>query len=784
MRCAEFTGSSSRIESGTEAERFPGRSGEGGRFREGAGEAAGRTSRERFSYGRKKEGKNKFRGEVFMETIQFTVPEERHRRKWLEMGGRDAAGNLYQADSDSLWVNGRRVMPVMGEFHFSRLEPEGWREAILKMKAGGVTIVATYVFWNHHEEKRGEWDFTGCRDLRSFLKICGEEGMKVWLRIGPWAHGECRHGGFPDYVQYADDFEKRTDDPKYLELVETLYRRIGEEARGMMCKDGGPVIGIQLENEYGHCGGPADRAEQARHMKTLYRLAKEAGLETPYYTATAWGGACTIDETLQVLSGYVDAPWEDSTEKLPPMENYLFIPYRDDANTGSDFHKADASESSIREDYPYLTAELGGGLQVTSHRRPVLSGADNGAHIVTVLGAGAALVGYYMYHGGINPAGRYTDLNEAQCIGGNTTTPRKSYDFDACINEAGKLSESYGVLKKYHHLLATFGEELAGASVVLPENRPKSPEDAETIRAALRWNEEKNMGFLFVNNHVRNLRMEEHDQVTARICFADGTEKTVEKLRFAPGRCYVLPIHLQAGSVTIQKTSASLLGRLGKRIFLYSQEKPVLDAEDPEGLITVLTEEEADRSFLYEDGLYIAETADSCIIEEQGVKKLIAGEEQKVLVYREDGSREELWARPGEAANLQSRLRADFEQIEEDPDKNGQIRSRTYRLRLEGLQKVEVNQVYLNVQYLGDRAEVWQNGELTDDWFTTGRPWNIALRRLGYPSELLIRVFDSNHTIPCRFGQKVYYDLPVEPGCEIKQVRLIPEFVMPLERES
>lgn len=85
-----------------------------------------------------------------------------------------------------------------------------------------------------------------------------------------------------------------------------------------------------------------------------------------------------------------------------------------------------------------MTAELGGGLQVTSHRRPVSKAIDNAGHIICVLGAGANLIGYYMYHGGINPDGKYSDLNEAQSIGGNTTVPRKSYDFDACINEAGK----------------------------------------------------------------------------------------------------------------------------------------------------------------------------------------------------------------------------------------------------------------------------------------------------------------------------------------------------------
>ena len=87
----------------------------------------------------------------------------------------------------------------MGEFHFSRYEPEDWEEELLKMRAGGVDIAATYVFWIHHEERQGEWDFTGCRDLRRFLEICRRIDMPVWLRIGPWAHGECRNGGFPDW---------------------------------------------------------------------------------------------------------------------------------------------------------------------------------------------------------------------------------------------------------------------------------------------------------------------------------------------------------------------------------------------------------------------------------------------------------------------------------------------------------------------------------------------------------------------------------------------------------
>ena len=194
-----------------------------------------------------------------MNENRIIIDSAEKETRLLPMGGTDSQGNLWQVDNLSFLKNGKRFLPVMGEFHFSRYEPEDWEEELLKMKAGGVGIVATYVFWIHHEEKKGEWDFTGCRNLRGFLEACKRADMPVWLRIGPWAHGECRNGGFPDWLAQDKTMQVRTNDPAYLKLVEAFYQKVGEQAAGMMCKDGGPIIGIQLENEYGHCGGPSDR---------------------------------------------------------------------------------------------------------------------------------------------------------------------------------------------------------------------------------------------------------------------------------------------------------------------------------------------------------------------------------------------------------------------------------------------------------------------------------------------------------------------------------------------
>jgi beta-galactosidase GanA len=128
------------------------------------------------------------------------------------------------------------------------------------------------------------------------LQTCQQVGLDVILRIGPWCHGEVRNGGFPDWLQKLGDtnaLKLRSDDPTYLGYVQKLYEQIGQQARGLLWKDGGPVIGIQLENEY---GGPL------QHLLTLKNMAQAAGMDVPLYTHTGNGGGA---ELLPVSGVYV-----------------------------------------------------------------------------------------------------------------------------------------------------------------------------------------------------------------------------------------------------------------------------------------------------------------------------------------------------------------------------------------------------------------------------------------------------------------------------------------------
>ena len=149
-----------------------------------------------------------------------------------------------------------------------------------------------------------------------------------------------------------------------MQYVEQFWTRLAQEIKGEMCKDGGPIIGIQLENEYCHAGGPSDKSRGVEHMKSLKRLALKLGYEVPYYTATGWGGAIVLEgETLPVLGGYVDAPWAGHTHEMPACENFLMMSFRQDENIGADLAIDQGADCTFsKEDNPYLTAELGGGF--------------------------------------------------------------------------------------------------------------------------------------------------------------------------------------------------------------------------------------------------------------------------------------------------------------------------------------------------------------------------------------------------------------------------------------
>ena len=403
-------------------------------------------------------------------------------------------GDIISINSKNILYNSAPWIPITGEFHVSRYPQKEWKEELKKIKQGGIDVVASYVFWNHHEEIEGSWNWNERRDLRKFLETCKEVGLMAIVRVGPWCNGEVRYGGFPDWIQHSlkwespKDKSKRPDSSEYLASVKRLYQQIGQQMKGLYWKDGGPIIGIQIENEYS--GTP-------EHLLALKKLAREAGMDVPLYTKTGWPKMekqMPLGELIPLYGAYPDAAWESSYEKFEGLkDNYSFRSQRTDEYIASDFNNTRGEEDEAsRALYPFLTAETGGGMFVSDHRRVLVDPKDVASLALCQLGSGCVGIGYYMYHGGENPS---EDLNKTQKIGDIFDTNVISYDFQAPLGEYGQIREHYKWLRRMHLFIDGF-KNLAEMPASIP---------SQSLRWSVRSKEDS--GFIFVNNYQRLLEM-------------------------------------------------------------------------------------------------------------------------------------------------------------------------------------------------------------------------------------------------------------------------------------
>jgi hypothetical protein len=463
------------------------------------------------------------------------------------LGGKSSSGREITVNSRYLTLDGKPWLPVMGEFHYSRYPEPYWEEELLKMKAGGVQIVSTYVFWIHHEEIEGQFDWSGQRDLQHFVQLCKRNGLYVFLRIGPYAHGEVRNGGLPDWVVAGGAVRK--NDPHYLAFVRRYFEQIGKQVSGLFWKDDGPIIGVQLENEYAQRGPDAGAA----HISELKRLAHEAGLDAPLYTITGWDDPdYPAGEVIPMFGGYVDNFWDSSLEDLPPTGYYLFETRNIISVTGKEGRPVQ---------YPFFMAEAGGGIQSAYHRRPVISGDDIAAMTLTRLGSGANLYGYYMFQGGANPEGKLTSLQESAAVDHVYDLPRVSYDFQAPLGQFGQMNPPFRATKLFHLFLNDFGSYLAPMETVLPQVVPKDAFDRTTVRVAARV--QGNRGFVFVNNYQRLYPLPEHHDVQFRLALPNETLVLPRHpVNLPSGAYFIWPVNLDLNGALLKYATAQLLTKL------------------------------------------------------------------------------------------------------------------------------------------------------------------------------------------------------------------------------
>jgi len=485
----------------------------------------------------------------------------------LRMRGESPSGEVVDFTNYYMTKNGQAHFVVSGEFHFSRYDSRFWEEEILKIKAGGVNLIATYMFWNHHENEIGNIDFTGNRDIRLFLQLCAKHDVRAILRIGPYAHGECRNGGLPDWM-FGRPFEVRTNDEGYLFYVRRYFAAIGEQVADLMFTKGGNVVGIQLENEYMAACSPWDVTvavnrewmiegrDGLAHIEMLRSIAQDAGISSAFLTCTGWGGAPCIDnEMLPLWGGYAYCPWEfweggDHDHSL--TGNYIFVNGHNE-NDPSDYDKK----------YPYACCELGGGMQVWYPYRFVVEPESVEAMILVKVAGGCNFIGYYMYHGGRNPVINGISMNEQ-------LTPRVSYDFQAPIGDFGRVKESYHRIRLLHYMFKACEGSLCDMDVVIdPEQSKISPEDVTAVRYGVRSNGES--GFLILNNYQDHVNQTDKSGLSFCISTKTGelTIPAAGEITLPKDASCMLPFNLKLGSVTLATSTAQYITTVADAAFFF-----------------------------------------------------------------------------------------------------------------------------------------------------------------------------------------------------------------------
>jgi hypothetical protein len=476
-------------------------------------------------------------------------------------------GHTLTLDSRSLLRDGKPWVLISGEFHFARCPAAEWRDELLKLKAGAVSVVTTYIFWIHHEEVEGMWDWTGQRDLGKFLRTCKEVGLDVLLRIGPWCHGEVRNGGFPDWLQKLGDskaIQLRRDEPGYVGYVGKLYARIAQQTKGLLWKEGGPVIAVQVENEY---SGPSE------HLMTLKKMAQEAGIDVPLYTCTGWGsgGAAPFGEIVPFSGSYADGFWDRSIARSGGYRGALRFSGARRGNAAAMGALGAATASPVATPargggYPFCTCELGAGMTPSYHRRVFMYPEDAESMGLVKLGSGVNLLGFYMYHGGQNPDGKLTYLNETQASGYWNDLPVKNYDFQAPLGEYGQEREHYHWMRLLGMFMKDFGGGLAGMQSHSPN-----------MRGGLNWAVRSDgvSGYIFVSHYQRLTPQPDQENVQFQVKLANG-DVTVPSapVTIRDNSRFLWPINMELGSVKLIHATAQPITQIqegGTRYTVFKQ---------------------------------------------------------------------------------------------------------------------------------------------------------------------------------------------------------------------
>ena len=449
-----------------------------------------------------------------------------------------------------------------GAIHYFRIHPGRWRDRLDKARQLGLNAVETYLCWNLHEPHPGEFDFSGILDFPEFIRIAGELGLMVVVRPGPYICAEWENGGLPPWLSTIPGLRMRRMNEPYLKAVDRFYRRVLQLLRPLQHDSGGPVVAIQLENEYGNY------CEDKKYLRHLHALFLECGITVPMFTAD---------------NGYtIGSIQGGQLEELPAT--LTFAPGAED--------RCLERLRRLRAEAPLIAMEFWVGMFDFCGRPHQVVPADLvAASLNRILSMGGAF-NLYMFCGGtnfgfMNGAKAQTEwvdngrkLSDRSYAGLDYFPVTTSYDYDALLDEAGDPTEKFfavqAVLKKHFPDVAygtpavapkgDYGTvplvESAGLLEHLPQlGRCFHTGDAETMEAL-----GQNFGFILYRTRIQTPWIPAEDTIffrevrdRAMVYFEDRYLGCVE--RNSGNRVFELPDSERDGVLTV------LVENLGRIIY-------------------------------------------------------------------------------------------------------------------------------------------------------------------------------------------------------------------------
>lgn len=320
--------------------------------------------------------------------------------------------HVFSFSKDEFQLDGKPFQIISGEMHPARIPRAYWQQRIRMAKAMGCNTIAVYVFWNYQETSPGVFDFkTDNRDIAAFIKMCQQEGMWVLLRPGPYVCAEWDFGGLPSYLLKIPDIRVRCLDSRYMNAATRYINRLAKEIAPLQCTNGGPILMVQVENEYG------SYSNDRQYMKALKDLWVKNGIKVPFYTAD--GPAAYLLQSGSVVgcaigldSGTSDADFNEAKKMDPEVPAFSAETYPGWlTHWGEKWQHPDTSDILLQLRY------------LLSHKRSF---------------------NLYVVHGG---------TNFGFTAGANAFSPTQfqpdvtSYDYDAPIDEQGRPRPKYYAIR-------------------------------------------------------------------------------------------------------------------------------------------------------------------------------------------------------------------------------------------------------------------------------------------------------------------------------------------------